>query len=50
MNNYNKEVKDRLTENEDIDIMTINKIMKETAEKPLKVKIKITKAKEKEKN
>ena len=25
MNNYKKEVKDRLTEKEDIDIMTINK-------------------------
>ena len=32
MNNYKKEVKDRLTEKEDIDIMTINKIMKESAE------------------
>ena len=29
MNDYKKEVKDRLTENVDIDIMTINKIMKE---------------------
>ena len=28
MNNYKKEVKNRLTEKEDIDIMTINKIMK----------------------
>ena len=25
MNNYKKEIKDRLTEKEDIDIMTINK-------------------------
>ena len=33
MNNYKKEVKDRLTEKEDIDVMTINKIMKESAEK-----------------
>ena len=33
MNNYKKEVKDRLTEKEDIDIMTINKIMKKSAEK-----------------
>ena len=31
MNNYKKEVKDRLTQKEDIDIMTINKIMKESA-------------------
>ena len=43
MNNYKKEVKDRLTEKENIDIMTINKIMKESSEKHLKVKIKITK-------
>ena len=45
MNNYKKEVKDRLTEKEDIDIVTINKIMKEPGEKHLKVKIKITKEK-----
>ena len=32
MNNYKKEVKVRLTEKEDVDIMTINKIMKESAE------------------
>ena len=33
MNNYKKkEMKDRLTEKEDIDIMTINKIMKVSAE------------------
>ena len=50
MNNYKKEVKDRLTEKEDIDIMTINKIMKESAEKHLKVKIKITKEKAEEKD
>ena len=43
MNNYKKEVKDRLAEKEDIDIMTVNKIMKESAEKDLKVKIKIKK-------
>ena len=49
MNNYKKEVKGRLTEKEDIDIMTINKIMKESAEKHLKVKIKITKKKQKRK-
>ena len=36
-------MKDRLTEKEDVDIMTINQIMKESAEKHLKVKIKITK-------
>ena len=35
MNNYKKQVKDTLTEKEDIDIMTINKIMKESAEKHL---------------
>ena len=29
MNDYKKEVRDRLTEKVDIDIMTINKIMKE---------------------
>ena len=50
MNNYKKEVKDRLTEKEDIDIITINKIMKESAEKHLKVKIKITKEKAEEKD
>ena len=50
MNNYKKEVKDRLTEKEDIDIMTINKIMKESTENPLKVKIKITKEKAEEKD
>ena len=52
MNNHKKEVKDRLTEKEDIDIMTMNKIMKESAEKTLKVKIKLTKeeAEEKDKN
>ena len=50
MNNYKKEVKDRLTEKEDIDIMTINKIMKESEEKHLKVKIKITKEKAEEKD
>ena len=53
MNNYKKEVKDRLTEKEDIDIMTINKIMKESAEKQLKVKtakIKIAKEKAEEKD
>ena len=49
MNNYKKEVKDRFTEKEDIDIMTINKIMKESAEKHLKVKIKMTKEKAEEK-
>ena len=43
-------MKDRLTEKEDIDIMTINKIMKESAEKHLKVKIKITKEKAEEKD
>ena len=50
MNNYNKEVNDRLTEKQDIDIMTINKIMKESAEKHLKGKIKITKEKAEEKD
>ena len=51
MNNYKKEVKDRLTEKEGIDIMTINKIMKESTEKHLKVKIKINiKEKTEEKN
>ena len=50
MNNYKKEVKDRLTQKEDIDIMTINKIMKESAEKYLKVNIKITKEKAAEKD
>ena len=50
MNNYKKEVKDRLTEKEDIDIITINKIMEESAEKHLKVKIKITKEKTEEKD
>ena len=45
MNNYKKEVKERLTEKEDIDIMAINKIMKESAEKQLKVKIKMIKKK-----
>ena len=50
MNNYKKEVKDRLTEKEDIDIMIINKIMKESAEKHLKEKIKITKGKAEEKD
>ena len=51
-NNDKKEVnsKDRLTEKEDIDIMTINKIMKESAEKHLKVMIKIVKEKVEEKN
>ena len=49
MNNYKKEVKGILTEKEDIDIMTINKIMEESAEKHLKVKIKITKEKVEEK-
>ena len=43
-------MKDRLTEKEDIDIMTMNKIMKESAEKHLKVKIKITKEKAEEKD
>ena len=32
MNNYVKEVKYRLTENIDIDIMIINKVMKESTE------------------
>ena len=32
-----------MTEKDDIDLMTINKIMKESAEKDLKVKIKIKK-------
>ena len=50
MNNYKKEVKDRLTEKEDIDIMTINEIMKESAEKNLTVKMKITKEKAEEKD
>ena len=50
MNNYKKEVKDRLTEKEDIDIKTKNKIMKESAEKDLKVKIKITKGKAEERD
>ena len=42
-------MKNRWTEKGDIDIMTINKIMKESAEKHLKVKIKITKEKAEEK-
>ena len=50
MNNYKKEVKDRLSEKEDIDIMTINKIMKEATEKHLRLKIKITKEKAEEKD
>ena len=41
MNNYIKEVKYRLTEKEDIDIMTMNKVMKESTEKHLKVKIRM---------
>ena len=45
-----KEVKDRLTEKEDIDILAINKIMKESAEKHLKLKIKIMKEKVEEKD
>ena len=36
MNNFKKEVKDRMTEKEDIDIMTINKIMKESVENHLR--------------
>ena len=39
MNNYNKELTERMTEKEDIDKMTINKIMKVLAEKHLKKKI-----------
>ena len=39
-----------MTEKEDIYIMTINKIMKESAEKHLKVQIKITKEKADEKD
>ena len=50
MNNYKKEVKDRLKEKEDIDIMKINKIMNELSDKHLKVKIKITKEKAEEKD
>ena len=50
MNNHKKEVKDRLTEKEDIDIMTMNNIMKESAKKKLKVKIKLTKEKAEEKD
>ena len=47
--NNNKNVKGSLTEKEDIDIMRINKILKESAKKHLKVKIKITKEKAEEK-
>ena len=50
MNKYKKEVKDRLTGKEDIDILTTNKIMKESEEKHLKVKIKITEEKAEEKD
>ena len=37
---------ERITEKEGIDIMTINKIMKQSAEKHLKVKVKIKKEKD----
>ena len=33
MKNYKKEVKDRMTEKEHKDIMSVNKMMKESAEK-----------------
>ena len=41
MNNYRKELKERITEGEEVDIITINRIVKESAKKHLKVKIKI---------
>ena len=46
MNNYKKELTERVTGKEDIDIMTINEIMKESADKQMKVKIKMKKEKE----
>ena len=45
MNKHIKELKERITEHEDIDIIAINKIMKESVEKHLKVKTKIRKEK-----
>ena len=45
MSNCRKELKKRIPENEEIDIMTINKIRKDLTEKRLKVKTKIRKKK-----